>query len=76
MYTHLHVSYFPINAATNHQHDVHWEDIPLPVEDNAAQGQPQDLQYINMAYYDVAYRPLIPPAVSSVYSSDMLPPYG
>ena len=28
--------------------------MPPPVEDIAAQAQPQDLQYVDMGYYDIA----------------------
>jgi hypothetical protein len=50
----------------NRQHDGHPENIPPPIEGNAVYGQAQDLQYIDMAYYDMAHPP-IPPAVSSAY---------
>jgi hypothetical protein len=66
MYTHLRVLFFPMNAAINRQHDGHPEDTPLPIEGNAAQGQPQDLRYIDMTYYDMAHPP-VPPAVSRIY---------
>jgi hypothetical protein len=53
----------PMNAAGNrHQADDNWEDIPPPVEDIAAQQQPQDPQYNNMAHY-----PPLDPAVSSTH---------
>jgi hypothetical protein len=51
----------------NRQHDGHWDDTPLPFEDIAAQDQQQDLQYIDVAYYDMAHYPPVPPAVSSIY---------
>jgi hypothetical protein len=72
MYTQLYVSFSLVNVGANRQHNGHREDIPLPVNDNAAQGQPQDLRYIDMAYYDIAH-PRAPPAVSSIYPLDMLP---
>jgi hypothetical protein len=30
------------------------EDMPPPVENIAAQAQPQELQYVDMGYYDMA----------------------
>ncbi|KAF8487036.1 hypothetical protein DFH94DRAFT_11681 [Russula ochroleuca] len=50
----------PANAAGNRRPVQDREDIPPPVENIAGQGQPQDLRYIDMGYYDVAndHRPL------------------
>jgi len=31
--------------------------MPPPVEDIAAQAQPQDLQYVDMGYYNIAHSP-------------------
>ena len=42
------------NTAGNHWLDEDCVDMPAPVEYAAAQGQPQDPQYIDMGYYNVA----------------------
>ena len=43
------------NAAGNHSLDEDRVDTtPAPVENTAAQGQTQDLQYIDMGYYNMA----------------------
>ena len=44
------------NAARNHwlDEDPGWVDMPAPVENTAAQGQPQDLQYTDMGYHNMA----------------------
>ncbi|KAH9990838.1 hypothetical protein BJV77DRAFT_1010593 [Russula vinacea] len=43
----------PANAAGNHRPVEHWEDIPLLIENNAAQGQPQGVLYVDMGYYNM-----------------------
>jgi len=46
---------FPqVNATGNRRPNEGREDIPPPVENIAAQAQPQDLQYVDMGYYDMA----------------------
>jgi len=40
-----------VNAAGGHRPNEDRENIPLPVENIAAQTQPQDLQYVNMGNY-------------------------
>ena len=52
-----------MNIAGNNRPNGHWDVVPLPIENIAAQGQPQDLQN---NYYDMAYPP-VPPAVSRIY---------
>ena len=42
------------NAAGNHRLDEDREGMPPPVENFAAQGQPQDLRYVDMGLYDMA----------------------
>ena len=44
-----------MDAAGNRHQDEVGEDIPPPVENNIARGQPQDPRYDNMAYYNMAY---------------------
>ena len=43
----------PANAAGNHWPNEDREDIPPPVENIADQGEPQDMGYDDMGYYDV-----------------------
>ena len=45
------------HAAGNHSLGEDWVDMPAPVENTAAQGQPQDLQYIDMGYNMANDRP-------------------
>jgi len=48
---------FPLRDAVfpgNRRPNEGREDMPPPVEDIAAQAQPQDFQYVNMGYYDIA----------------------
>jgi hypothetical protein len=44
----------PAHAASNHWLHEDWEDMLPPVENTAAQGQPQDLRYGGMGHYDMA----------------------
>ena len=45
---------FPLaNIAGNHRPDEDYADMPSPVENTAAQGQQQDLQYIDTGYYNM-----------------------
>ncbi|KAF8477778.1 hypothetical protein DFH94DRAFT_694588 [Russula ochroleuca] len=46
--------FLPANATGNHRPDDDWVDMPPPVDNTAAQGQPQDLRYIDMGHYDMA----------------------
>jgi hypothetical protein len=71
MCTHLHVLFSPLNFTINRQHDGHREDTLQPIEGNAAHGQPQNLQHIDMAYYDMAHPPVLP-AVSRIYPLHIL----
>jgi len=49
----------PANAAGNRRPDGDWENNPLPV-DIITQGQPQDLQYVDMAnHYRANENPLL-----------------
>jgi len=58
-----------VNAAGNYDlADDHRDDRPPPIENIAAQGQPQDLRNNVMDYYNMAYPPQALPAVSDVYS--------
>jgi hypothetical protein len=43
----------PANAAGNHWPVEHWEDMPPPVENDAAQAQPQDLEIVDVGYYNM-----------------------
>lgn len=56
MTTHIPVLFFkfpPANAAGNHRPVERWEDMPLLIENNAAQGQPQGVLYVDMGYYNM-----------------------
>jgi hypothetical protein len=55
-----------VNAAGNRHHDGDWEEIPLPVENIAVRGQPQDHVHNDMNYNMGHYPPLLP-AVSGIY---------
>jgi hypothetical protein len=51
----FHVAHEPRNATGNRQPNEGGEDVPpSPVENVAAQAQPQGLQDVDMGYYDVA----------------------
>ena len=43
-----------MNAAGSRRPNEDRENIPPPVENLVAQAQPQDLQYVDMGYYDMA----------------------
>jgi hypothetical protein len=47
-----------VNGAGSRHPDEVRENITLPVENLATQAQPQDLQYVDMGYYDMAHSPL------------------
>jgi hypothetical protein len=47
--------------------DDHQEDVPWPIENIAARGQPQDLGYIDAHYDGVDHFLLQPPIVSNTY---------
>ena len=42
-----------MNAAGNHRAVHDWEHMPAPVENNAAQGQLQDLRNVDMGHHDM-----------------------
>ncbi|KAI0293568.1 hypothetical protein BC826DRAFT_969102 [Russula brevipes] len=57
----------PVNAASYRRPDGHWGAVPSPLPNLAAQGEPQDLQYMDMSNHDmVHYRPSLP--------TDLAPP--
>lgn len=43
-----------MNAAGSRRPNEETENVPLPVENLVAQARPQDLQYADMGYYDIA----------------------
>jgi hypothetical protein len=43
-----------VDATGNRRLNEGREDMPPPVENIAAQAQPQDLQYVDTGYYDMA----------------------
>ncbi|KAH9990051.1 hypothetical protein BJV77DRAFT_641507 [Russula vinacea] len=51
------------NAAGDNRLDEDWECMPPPAENIAAQGQFQDLRYVDMGLYD---RPMIAPHCMSI----------
>jgi len=56
---------YQVNIAGDDRPNDYWEVAPMPIENIAAQRQPQDLQNNVMDYYDMAYH--LAPMVSSIY---------
>jgi hypothetical protein len=44
-----------VDSAGKHRQDEVREDMPPPVENTVAWGQPQDPRYDDMVYYDMTY---------------------
>jgi hypothetical protein len=44
-----------VDATGNHRQDEARDDMLPPVENTVALGQPQDLRYDDMGYYNMAY---------------------
>ena len=60
-----------MNDVGNRRPNGEWEDIPPPVGNVAVRGQPQDLEYNGMNYFDLAHNPPPALAVSSIYPCDI-----